>query len=282
MRKFAGNAPIKIEKRIASGSGNFLNGSLVWMSDEEEELMASMKLPTVSLILAVSAVVWTGCVNPDGSPNNTGSGALIGGAFGALVGAAAGGRHGGPDALIGAAAGVIAGGLIGHSVDEDQQARLRAEAPATYVRISQQQPLTVADIKSMAKAGVSEDVIINQIVTTHTGFQLASSDIIDLRNSGVTDKVVNFMIGTASDPTAIPSGSTTTVVEQTPPLPATDVVVAPPGPDYVWVGGEWIWNGRWVWVAGHWAYPPNPHVVWVAGHWERGPYGWYRTPGYWR
>jgi len=43
---------------------------------------------------------------PDGTQNNTGSGALIGGVFGALTGAAIGGRnHGGQDALIGAAAG---------------------------------------------------------------------------------------------------------------------------------------------------------------------------------
>ena len=244
--------------------------------------MASMKLPTVSLILATSALVWTGCVNPDGTANNTGSGALIGGAFGALVGAAAGGRHGGQDALIGAAAGVIAGGLIGHSVDEDQKERLQAEAPATYVRVNQQQPLTLADVKAMSRAGISDDVIINQIVSTHTGFQLSSGDIIDLRNSGVADKVVNFMINTANDPTATPSGSTTVVVSDAPPPPAADVMVAAPGPDYVWVSGEWIWNGRWVWVAGHWAYPPQPRVLWVAGHWERGPYGWYRTPGYWR
>ncbi len=68
-----------------------------------------MNIGKVSLILAASAVVWTGCVNPDGSQNNTGSGALIGGAFGALAGAALGGRHGGEGALIGAGAGVQIG-----------------------------------------------------------------------------------------------------------------------------------------------------------------------------
>lgn len=241
-----------------------------------------MKLATVSLILAVSAVVWTGCENPDGSPNNTGSGALIGGALGAIAGAALGGRHGGQDAFFGAAAGVVAGSLIGHSMDEDQRARLQAEAPATYVRVNQQQPLTMADVKAMAKAGISEDVIINQINTTHTGFHLTSADIIDLRDSGVSDKVVNFMISTGNDPGAIPSGSTAVTVETAPPPPAEDVMIAAPGPDYVWVGGEWVWSGRWVWVGGHWAYPPHPHVVWVPGVWVSGPHGWYRTPGYWR
>ena len=241
-----------------------------------------MKTTTVSLILATAAVAWTGCENPDGTTNNTGGGALIGGALGAIAGAALGGRHAGQDAFFGAAAGVVAGSLIGHSMDEDQQARLQAEAPATYVRVTQQQPLTTADVKAMAQAHISDDVIINQIASTHTGFHLAAGDIIDLRNAGVSDKVVNYMIGTASDATAIPSGSPPLVVDAAPPPPAADVVVAAPGPDYVWVSGEWGWDGRGVWVAGHWAYPPSPHGVWVSGVWVRGPHGWYRTPGYWR
>jgi uncharacterized protein YcfJ len=240
-----------------------------------------MKLATASLILATSAVVLTGCVNPDGTQNNTGTGALIGGAFGALAGAALGGRHGGTDALIGAGAGALAGGLIGNAADQEQNARLQEQAPQTYVRVSQQQPLSTTDVKALAKAGISDDVIINQITSTHTGFHLTSSDIIDLRNSGVSDKVVNFMIGTASDPSAVPSGDSV-VVQDAPPPPPAETVVVSPGPDYVWVDGEWIWQGRWVWVGGHWVYPPHPHVIWVEGGWVRGPHGWYRHPGYWR
>ena len=51
-----------------------------------------MKKHTMVLTIASLAVVLTGCVNPDGSQNNTGTGALIGGVFGALTGAAIGGR----------------------------------------------------------------------------------------------------------------------------------------------------------------------------------------------
>ncbi|MGA2870919.1 MAG: P-loop NTPase [Verrucomicrobiota bacterium] len=46
-----------------------------------------MRKHALVLILAGSAVVLSGCVNPDGTPNNTGSVALIGGALGALTGA---------------------------------------------------------------------------------------------------------------------------------------------------------------------------------------------------
>ena len=130
------------------------------------------KLNISIFAVAASAVVLTGCVNPNGTQNNTGSGALIGGALGAITGAAIGGsRHGGEDALIGAAAGMIAGGAVGNSMDQQQQAQLRAQAPQSYVRVVQGQPLSTADVKALAKAGVSDDVIIAQIQGSHTAFQ---------------------------------------------------------------------------------------------------------------
>jgi outer membrane lipoprotein SlyB len=247
-----------------------------------------MKIRTHALILAMAgaAVVLTGCVNPDGTQNNTGSGALIGGALGAITGAVIGGpRNGGAGALIGAAAGAIGGGLIGNSMDQEQDARLRAQAPETYVKIDQGQPLAVADVRAMAKAGISEDVIISQIQNSHTVYHLSASDIIDLRDSGVTDKVVNYMINTPSTigDTAVASQPDPVVIQQAPPAPPTDTVIVSPGPDYVWVGGEWAWNGSgWYWVGGHWGYPPHPHAVWVAGRsWHDG-YGWHNERGHWR
>ena len=145
------------------------------------------------------AVLLSGCVNPDGSPNNTGSGALIGGAMGALTGAAIGGRgHGGPDALIGAAAGALAGGLIGNSADQEQAARWKAQAPQTYIKVDQGQPTSIADVKALAKAGISDDVIINQIKNSRTVYHLIAADVIGLRDAGVSDKVLNFMINTPS------------------------------------------------------------------------------------
>ena len=85
------------------------------------------------------ALVLTGCVNPDGSQNNTASGALIGGALGALTGAAVGGRHhGAQDALIGAVAGVVAGAVIGSVMDHvnaEQRAKLQQTSPQTLQTI---------------------------------------------------------------------------------------------------------------------------------------------------
>lgn len=236
------------------------------------------------IIVAIGgmAVLVTGCVNPDGTQNNTGTGALIGGALGALTGAAiGGGAHGGQDALIGAAVGVVGGGLIGNSMDREQEARLKAEAPATYAHVDQGQPLTVADVKSLAKAGINEDVIISQINNSHTVFHLSSADIIDLRDSGVTDKVVNYMINTATMASAAPAPAP--VIEQAPPPPPVETVVVSPGPDYVWVDGEWAWQGgAWVWIGGHWMYPPHPHAVWIVGRSWHDRHGWHHDRGYWR
>jgi len=236
------------------------------------------------LILAVAAVsmLVTGCETPEGTTNNTGTGALVGGAVGAMTGAAMAGPHdSGEGALIGAAAGVIAGSLIGHQMDQEQQARLRAQAPQTYARIEQGQPMSIADIKAMARAGVSDDVIISQIITSHTIFRLSAADIIDLHNSGVSDRVVNYMLNTPSTATPASSPPTASVAGGPPPPPSETVVVAP-GPGYVWISGEWVWNGGWVWSAGHWAYPPYPHAVWISGYWWRDYHGWHRAPGHWR
>lgn len=244
-----------------------------------------MKMNKFLMAIGGAAVLLTGCQNPDGTVNNTGTGALVGGAFGALTGAAIGGsRHGGQDALIGAAAGVVAGGLIGYTMDREQEARLKAQAPATYVKVDQGQPLSIADVKALAKAGITEDVIINQIGNSHTVYHLSSADIIDLRDSGVTDKVVNYMISTPSTvgASAEPPPGTATYIPQSPPPPPVEPVVVAPAPGYVWVGGEWVWNGGWFWVGGHWAYPPYPHAVWIGGRvWHDG-HGWHNEHGHWR
>src|ERR1035438_9326630 len=229
-----------------------------------------MKLHVLTLALAASAVVLTGCVNPDGTQNNTGSGALIGAGSGALIGGANG--RGGGGALIGAAVGALAGGLIGNAIDQDQQARLRAQAPQTYVRVDQGQPLGVADVKALARSGINDDVIISQIRSSHTVYHLSAADIIDLRDAGVSNPVIDFMINT---PGSIgESSAVAVVVPQPPPPPPVDTVVVAPGPDYVWIGGEWVWNGGWFWVGGHWGYPPYPRALWIGGRSWHDEHGW--------
>ncbi|PWU08065.1 MAG: hypothetical protein C5B50_30330 [Verrucomicrobia bacterium] len=247
-----------------------------------------MSKSTLWLSLGVLAVALAGCETPYGTPDRTGTGALAGGgigaASGAIIGAASGG-HAGTGALIGGAVGAITGALIGHSMDMDEQARLRAQAPATYGRVEQGQPLNVADVKALAQAKLSDDVIITQIRNSRTVYHLSATDIIDLQNAGVSQGVINYMINTpntvaSAPPVNVPPGSV--VVQGPPPAPPTETIVATPGPGYIWIAGEWVWEGQWVWVGGHWTLPPAPGAVWVHAYWARGPHGWFWARGHWR
>ncbi len=71
-------------------------------------------------VVALLGALLTGCTTPSGAPNNTGTGALIGGVSGAGLGALI--SHGHPEgALLGAAAGAITGGLVGNAADQAQR-----------------------------------------------------------------------------------------------------------------------------------------------------------------
>jgi hypothetical protein len=239
-----------------------------------------MKHPLLCLAVAAVGLVPTGCYSPDGSPNRAGTGALAGGAIGATSGALIG--RSGEAALIGGAIGAITGGLIGSSMDQEERARLRAQSPQTYARIDQGQPLVVADVKAMARAGLADEVIISQIRATHTVYRLSAADIIDLRDAGVSQRVIEFMINTGTGAATATPPQAVVVVAAPPPPPRVETVVVAPGPGYVWVAGDWTWRGSWVWTGGYWAVPPRPGVVWVRASYVRGPRGWHHHPGHWR
>jgi hypothetical protein len=75
-------------------------------------------------------------------------------------------------------------------------------------------------------------------------------------------------------------------VDGPPPALQDDVVVAAPGPDYIWVGGHYEWGvsaKSYQWRTGAWVHPPHAGATWVApryeerggrriyhsGHWQR-------------
>jgi outer membrane lipoprotein SlyB len=177
------------------------------------------------LILSAAALMLTGCETPYGTPDRTGTGALAGGGLGAASGALIGSASGsaGEGALIGGAVGAVAGGLIGHSMDMQEQARLREQAPQTYVRVEQGQPLSVADVKALSEARISDDVIMSQIRNSRTVYHLSAADIIDLHNAGVSQQVINSMINT---PTTMAEGAAVPLTPQ----PNAVVVQGPPPP----------------------------------------------------
>jgi len=65
--------------------------------------------------------------------------------------------------------------------------------------------------------------------------------------------------------------------------PAPPYYVRPiaPGPGYIWIDGDWIFEGgTYVWHEGHWGLPRG-HRSWQAGHWENRNNGWYWQRGHW-
>ena len=130
--------------------------------------------------------------------------------------------------------GAVIGGLIGHGLDQAQEAQLRAQAPQTMQRVEQGQPLTPMDVQALAKAGISDELIISQIRNSRTVYHLTAADIITLKNAGVSERIIDFMINT---PTQIGAAQAEGVVGPTPPPPPPETIVVAPGPDYVWVGG---------------------------------------------
>lgn len=68
------------------------------------------------------------------------------------------------------------------------------------------------------------------------------------------------------------------------PIPGIPIVIQPtsPGAGYIWIGGEWFWNGNsYMWRDGYWTRPRDGHV-WNPGHWRKSRGGWFWVPGYWR
>jgi hypothetical protein len=163
--------------------------------------------------------------------NNTESGALGGGVIGAgtgaLIGAATG--HAGAGAAIGAGAGALAGGLIGNSQDRAEARHKQAMAEWA----AQNPPLTLPQIVQMVQSHNSDEIIIHQMETTRSYYNLTPEDITYLKSQGVSDRIIYVMQSRRA-------GGTATVVQGRP-----IYVVEPPPPPPVAVGVGIGYRGRW-------------------------------------
>jgi osmotically inducible lipoprotein OsmB len=153
----------------------------------------------------------TGCA---GGPNAEG-GAVVGGLTGAGVGAILGR---GPGALIGAGAGALAGGLLGNEVDKSQQRRA-GQAYAQAQAAANQRALQLPDVVAMVNSGVSEGVVIGQIRSTGTVYNLSANDILYLRSNNVSDGIISEMQATAYRPQRVYTTAPPVVLYDPPPPP---------------------------------------------------------------
>lgn len=139
------------------------------------------------ITITLASVVLAGC------ESKAGTGALVGGGGGALVGGLMGGGTG---ALIGGAVGAVGGAVIGYTLDEHDRATMQQKSPNTLNRIDNGQQLSVQDVKNMSRNGLKDDTIINQIKATNSSYSLSADQIIDLKKSGVSQRVIDYMIQT--------------------------------------------------------------------------------------
>ncbi len=172
-----------------------------------------MKALTFVLLLAITsqAAAQYGYAPPrDYYRNDTAEGTVKGGALGAIAGALIGGSEGkSPEgALIGAGVGAIAGNLFGRSRDAADQREAAYGYAATQQANQRAQALAVTnyDLAEMTRAGLGETVIMGAIQQRGARLDLSPQGLIDLKRSGVSDRVIVAaqQAATAGPPTLAP------------------------------------------------------------------------------
>ena len=140
-----------------------------------------------SLVLTTSLLSLSGCQST--GPNAAGGG-LLGGLTGSMIGASIGAHDGKATegALIGAVAGGVAGAAIGDQVDE-QHSEYQRQAMAQAEAINQSM-VTLPQVIQMMQGGLSDEVIVNQIKTAGFSGRLNTTDLILLKQQGVSDRVI--------------------------------------------------------------------------------------------
>ena len=202
--------------------------------------------PSRSALALILLIAAAGCRSPYYADRGALFGGLTGAGVGALVGDAAGNT--GAGAVIGAAAGALTGAAVGEHIDADL-ARSKAEIAAHMGR-QMQGAVTPQDVVAMTQAGLSDDVIAMHIRANGMAQPLAAGDLINLRNMGVRDSVINVMQQTPTRGAALAQAAQPLAVYPAYPPP---VVVAPYYP---------VWG------------PPPPAAGFYYGRGPRGRVGW--------
>ncbi|WP_161604755.1 glycine zipper domain-containing protein [Roseiconus nitratireducens] len=165
----------------------------------------------VILLLAASHLAVLPSV---GAQNNQQRGATFGGLAGAIAGGLIGDHNdeAGAGAVIGGVVGAVAGGVLGNAADKDQAI---AQQRAAYARAQQQQYLqqqhaaaiqsavTIQDVISMTRSGLSDQVILNQVRQRGYVGKLAVNDIIALHQQGVSENVITGIQNMGEGPVAV-------------------------------------------------------------------------------
>jgi hypothetical protein len=115
--------------------------------------------------------------------------------------------------------------------------------------VPRSKPVSMADVVRMTKAGVSDDVIIEQLKASKETFLLSTDDILQLKNAKVSDRVIAVMINPNYRPSQPAAAANKAAAAQTPAAskPGEESNAVALSPDgwpteigiYVKVKGEW-------------------------------------------
>ncbi len=99
--------------------------------------------------------------------------------------------------LIAAAACVLAGcGLTDQQKADYASVQRAGVSPAIYDKMVHGDPLSIGDVVSLSRAGVSDGVVTRYIRDQGTVYVLSSSDFDRLKKGGVSPSVIDFMART--------------------------------------------------------------------------------------
>ena len=132
-----------------------------------------------------------------GAQVNQQRGATLGGLAGAVAGGLIGDHNNeaGAGAAIGGVVGAVAGGLLGNAADKEsalnRRQQIYQQQQQQYAQL--QSAVSLADVISMSRSGLSDSVIINQLNQRGVQQTLQVPDIIALHQQGVSETVITSM-----------------------------------------------------------------------------------------
>jgi hypothetical protein len=134
--------------------------------------------------MSVLLLAGCGCAGMSNTEAGMGTGALLGGAAGAVLA-----RNPVAGLLVGGLAGAAVGGVAGSAADHAEAVHRHEEIVAAQAR----RMLTLNDVVALSQQGVNDAIIIQQIRETGSVYSLTANDILWLKSQRVSDAVVQEM-----------------------------------------------------------------------------------------
>ena len=167
-------------------------------------------------IAFVAAVCSTGCSTMSNTDKGVGLGGLVGAGVGTAIGAATGNPKTG--AVVGGLLGAGLGGAVGSEADERDRERAHAKEMAQVSAaqsVADARKMGLIDVVQMNQNGIAPQVIVNQIRSTGSTFNMSPADLNYLTEQRVPNEVIVAM-QSAQATTIVRPGRPRTVYVQEP------------------------------------------------------------------